>query len=289
MEESVRIIDELLARKVAYRYGDNIYFDPLRYPRFGALYGLDMSRWPKKKRRFHKDTYPGMRWNLGDFILWHGCSDKGEVCWESSIGLGRPSWNIQDASAVKKHVGETLSVYCGGIDNLIRHHDYTMAILESVKPYRMARYWMHCHHLHVDGKKMSKSLGNIYYADSLLDEGYSAEEIRFFLIYGHYRQTLDYTDKAMRKRADLLRRFRDKIAALSEKGANAAALPSFSLSGEIARAFTRAMNDDLNVGGAFDGMAERLPEKTLSALAPEEAASVTASLRHIDSVLQVIL
>ena len=100
-----------------------------------------------------------MRWNLGDFILWHGRKVGERDYWKTSIGEGRPAWNIQDASMVNRYFHETLSIYCGGIDNLIRHHDYTRAILESVRPYAMARYWLHCQHLFVRGQKMSKSKG----------------------------------------------------------------------------------------------------------------------------------
>ena len=74
---AISIIQALLEKGIAYRNKRNIYFDPLKFPGFGKLYGLDMGKWPKRKRRFHLDTYPGMRWNLGDFILWHGCRAAG--------------------------------------------------------------------------------------------------------------------------------------------------------------------------------------------------------------------
>ena len=152
--QAAGIIKQLLARGVAYRYKGNIFFDPTKFPGFGSLYGLDMAHWPSKKRRFRKDTYPGMRWNRGDFIVWHGCGPGETDCLETEIGRGRPSWNVQDPSMVARFFSETLSVYCGGIDNLVRHHDYSRAILESVRPYPMARFWLHCHHLHVKGRKM---------------------------------------------------------------------------------------------------------------------------------------
>ena len=79
------------------------------------------------------DTYPGIQWNLGDFILWHGYREGDSLYWDTVIGRGRPSWNIQDPSMVASHFRETLSIYCGGIDNLYRHHDYSIAILESLK------------------------------------------------------------------------------------------------------------------------------------------------------------
>ena len=181
IEESVEIIEQLLSLKIAYWYRGNVYFDPLKFPGFGKLYGLDMSKWPVKKRRFHKDTYPGLNWNLGDFILWHGCKKEDITCWDTRIGRGRPSWNIQDPSMVSKHFNETLSIYCGGYDNLFRHHDYSIAILESIRPYPMARFWLHGYHLVVNGQKMSKSKGNIYYTDTLLNQGYDMDQIRFFL------------------------------------------------------------------------------------------------------------
>src|SRR4030042_5532550 len=182
IDEAVEIIEHLLKCNIAYRYKGNIYFDPLKFFGFGKLYGLNMSKWPSRKRRFHKDTYPGMQWNLGDFILWHGYKEGDKYYWNTEIGKGRPSWNIQDPSMISKHFNETLSIYCGGIDNLFRHHDYTLAILESVRPYPMARHWLHCHHLYVNGHKMSKSKGNILYTDMLQSLGYDITEIRFFLI-----------------------------------------------------------------------------------------------------------
>lgn len=289
VDDAVAIIEELLARGIAYRYRDNIYFDPLKYPFFGTLYGLDMRTWPKKRRRFHKDTYPGMRWNRGDFILWHGCADLGEVCWDSSLGPGRPSWNIQDASVLRHYIEEPLSIYCGGVDNLIRHHDYTMAVLESIRPYPMARYWMHCRHLFVEGKKMSKSLGNVYYTDTLLDEGFSTEEIRFFLIYGHYRENLNYSKTIMKEKACLLRRFRSVMGKLAKKGAAIQKAPLSPLADEMTEVFTEAMDNDLNVRKAFDGIVELVSEETVESLSQGEAAAVAAALRRIDSVLEVML
>ena len=72
MDQAVRLIKLLLEKGNAYRHQGDVFFDPLTFKGFGKLFGLDMSRWPSRKVRFRKDTYPGQRWNLGDFILWHG-------------------------------------------------------------------------------------------------------------------------------------------------------------------------------------------------------------------------
>jgi len=289
IDESVEIIEKLLDLEIAYRYGDNIYFDALKFPRFGKLYGLDLSRWPVKKRRFHKDTYPGLNWNLGDFVLWHGCKKEGTACWETRIGRGRPSWNIQDPSMISMHFHETLSVYCGGYDNLFRHHDYSIAILESIRPYPMARFWLHCHHLVVNGQKMSKSKGNIVYADHLRSQGYGWDQIRFFLIYGRYRKKLNYSDRAMDLAAERLTAFKEKIKALEKRAKqNAGARTDGSALRRVRELFSAGMDDDLDVKTAFDGVYDLLDHSDMKTLSPSVASGYLKGLRETDQVFQVL-
>lgn len=285
--EAVDIIQSLLDLKIAYRYRENIYFDPLKVPGFGEIYGLDMSKWPAKKRRFHKDTYPGIQWNLGDFILWHGCSEGDALCWDTKIGRGRPSWNIQDPSMVSKHFKETLSIYAGGFDNLFRHHDYTRAILESIRPNPMARFWLHCHHLQVDGQKMSKRKGNILYTDTLLGQGYDASEIRFFLIYGHYREKLDYSNQDMRSAVGKLRNFKETVHKIAEKHLHSGD-PDGRAAQQIKETFAERMDDDLDVRGAFDGLDAVLSRLEPQKLDGSKTSGILMALREIDGVLNVV-
>ncbi len=287
VDEAARIIEHLLELKIAYRHRGNIYFDPLKFPGFGKLFGLDMTKWPAKKRRFHKDTYPGIQWNLGDFILWHGCGEGDTVCWDTEIGRGRPAWNIQDPSMIRKHFKGPLSIYCGGFDNLFRHHDYTRAILESIRPYPMVRFWLHCHHLEVNGQKMSKSKGNIYYTDTLLEQGYDMSEIRFFLIYGHYREKLDYSEENMRSAADKLRKLRNMVRTIEER-ANQRADLGGNLAQRIKDTFAEQMDNDLDVRGAFEGLYGILSELELGELKSGGASGIMRGLREIDGVLRVI-
>ncbi len=286
VDDAVEIILQLLQCGIAYWYRGSVYFDPLKRPRFGELYGLDMSRWPGQKRRFHKDTYPGMQWNLGDFILWHGYR-KGEIYWDTEIGRGRPAWNIQDPSMILKDYHGTLSLYCGGIDNLFRHHDYTKAILESVRPYPMARYWLHCHHLVVDGRKMSKSRGNIHYIEDLLAEGYTPDEIRFFLIYSHYRGELDYTEIQMRAAAEKLKGFRTAARAIGRK-ATASSRPDQSTLKETLAAFETQMDEDLHLDRALGALHEIVQNAGVRRLDSARAAGLTKGLKQIDQVLGVL-
>jgi len=287
VDAAVALILKLLERRIAYWHNGNVYYDPLKFPAFGKLYGLDMSRWPLQKKRFHKDTYPGIQWNKGDFILWHGYRNGDKYYWDTKIGGGRPSWNIQDPSMVSQYFHETLSIYCGGIDNLYRHHDYTKAILESIRPYPMAKFWLHCSHLYVNGQKMSKSKGNVIYTDTLLKQGYSMAEIRFFLIYGHYREKLNYSDRLMSLTATKLRTFRDIVKAIKKKAAKNPA-PVDRIGNILRKTFTGHMDNDLHVSDAFDGLFEIVAGINVHELNPSEATGIINTLKNIDDVLKVI-
>ena len=286
--EAVAIIQRLLELGLAYRHKKNIYFDPLQVPDFGKLYGLDMAKWPTRKRRYHRDTYPGTQWNLGDFILWHGAAEAGNgAFWDTAIGRGRPSWNIQDPAMIAPHYHEPLSIYCGGADNLYRHHDYTLAIMEAIRDYPLAQFWLHCRHLMVDGRKMSKSKGNVYYTETLLAAGYNAREIRFFLIYGHYREKLDYSTAAMGHASAKLRAFRQIVSAIKDKAADAA-VDGCRLAGQIKNAFAASMDDDLQLNKAIDALHATLAALDLTALSAGQAAAMVSTLVEIDEVLQVL-
>ncbi|MDH5767766.1 MAG: class I tRNA ligase family protein [Nitrospirota bacterium] len=287
IDATVDIIERLLDKKIAYWYKGNVYFDPLRFPKFGKLYGFDMSKWPKRKKRFHRDTYPGMQWNLGDFILWHGYKREDKVYWDTKIGKGRPAWNIQDPGMISKHFQETLSIYCGGIDNLFRHHDYTIAILESVRPYPVARFWLHCQHLHINSQKMSKSKGNIYYTDDLLEQGYTLNEIRFFLIYGHYRERLYYSDKVMTSITNRLKIFRHYVYEIKKRAHKKPDLEGRVVQ-KMKKVFIEKMDNDLNIKEAFDGLYDVLSGVTIGELKPDEASGIIKTLRQTDEVFKVI-
>ena len=188
---------------------------------------------------------------------------------------------------VASRFDETLSFYCGGIDNLYRHHDYNIAILESLRPYPMARYWLHGHHLFIAGKKMSKSRGNILYSSDLRARGYSPAEIRFFLINGHYREKLDYTEKAMQAAAETLREVRGRIRALVRRAGRVKPVAD-DRARRFKKIFQTHMDRDLEVRQAFAGIARELTERDPAGIAPQTAAASLAALREIDAVLQVL-
>ena len=188
---------------------------------------------------------------------------------------------------VSQFFHETLSFYCGGIDNLYRHHDYTKAILESARPYPMAKFWLHCNHLYVNGQKMSKSKGNVIYTDTLLQQDYSMDEIRFFLIYGHHREKQNYTDSLMNLTATKLRAFRKLVKAVQRKTTQNSR-SSDKIGAMLKRTFAEHMDNDLHVRYAFDGLFRILSDKQFNSITASEAVGIIRTLREIDEVLKVI-
>jgi cysteinyl-tRNA synthetase len=296
VDQAVELIQCLLEKGIAYKFNhcgaENVYFDPTKFPGFGRLVHLDMKKWPKSKRRFHLDTYPGMPWNKGDFILWHGCKPADKLCYETKIGKGRPAWNIQDAAMVTKHLGFSIDIACGGIDNIVRHHDYTLAAAEAVSGKTFAKYWLHGGHLYVEGKKMSKSKGNVLYPENLTEKGYKNEHIRFFLIYHPYRNKNNFTWQKLLETTKKLDEFKIMVLNLEKAKSPESNPRAKTLTTNLATEFNKNMDNNIDVKEAFDKLYENVAElNDLSKkveLSAQDAEKALSDLRKVDQVLQVI-
>lgn len=294
VDQAVELIRVLMQKGYAYRHDGDVFYDPLKFKGFGKLFRLDMKRWPQEKRRFRRDTYPGRRWNLGDFILWHGHRDGDSLYWDTPIGKGRPAWNIQDPAIITKHLGYTIDIACGGIDNLYRHHDYNIAVIEAVSGMEFARYWVHGGHLLADGKKMSKSRGNIIYPEDLLAPDLNGQHLRFYLICGQYGNDMNLTRKHLDAAADKLNSLRNALAelTLSTHLAEEPHAEARQLIRNLTDGFSAALDQNLNVELAIDGLQQKLTilcqMKQKRLLCKEDLNSIHEALKALDQVLQVV-
>jgi cysteinyl-tRNA synthetase len=182
-------------------------------------------------------------------------------------------------------------VACGGIDNLVRHHDYTIAIAESVSGQQFSRYWLHGGHLFVNGEKMSKSLGNVYSTTDVMAKGFSGAQLRFYLIYGPYRDDLDFTFEKMTETTKKLDALRGMIADLQETKQPSDKCMGDSYVGRLTSEFETHLNNDLDVKGAFDTLCQTVAEihQKRQTLPQDEVKNVLTDLQRIDSVLQCLL
>jgi cysteinyl-tRNA synthetase len=289
---SIELIKLLLRRGIAYKHGKDVYYDPLKFDGFGRLFGLDMSRWPEKKVRFSKDTYPGVQWNLGDFILWHGCDDDEKVCWDEELGSGRPSWNVQDPAMCWETLGTEIDIWCGGWDNLWRHHDYNIAVMEGAHGGTLANHWYHGGHLILNGKKMSKSKGNVLYLDDLKRRGYTSAEIRFYLAYGPWRKRRNLTFEHLREVVEILRKTRRQIESLIEaKGGGGSRFVSRH-TGLLEKDFSSHMDSNLDFRKAFNSIRRRIGLLSVhlerGRISREDSVEVRNILTRIDDVMRVL-
>ncbi len=298
VDEAAYLIEILLEKGYAYwhtyRGRRNVYFDPLKFDGFGKLYGLDMSKWPKKKIRYHRDTYSSDRWNKGDFILWHGYKNGDLAYWDTKIGKGRPSWNIQDQAMLLKTFGFEVDIWCSGIDSTHRHHDYIIAVVEAIVGKPFVNYWLHSAHLFFEGEKMSKRKGNIKYPKDLLKTECIWNHIRFFFIYGHYRRKLNFTFEDYTEVCKLLKSFRGMVKKLSinEESDHESSIRAKKMVTKIKTDFEKNMNNNLHVKAAFDSLYKTVSIlvnfKINKKLSDKDSKEALSKIREIDYVLQTI-
>lgn len=176
--------------------------------------------------------------NPMDFVLWKPSSDD-LPGWDSPWGRGRPGWHIECSAMSYELLGNSFDIHGGGNDLMFPHHENEIAQSCCAHPEgRFANYWLHNEMLQVEGKKMSKSLGNFFTVHDLLEQGFPGEVIRFVFLQTHYRKPMDWTEKKAREAESVLRKWRALTAGI-EPAASAAP------------AVIEALADDLNTAGAI--------------------------------------
>ena len=287
--EMIAIIQKLMVKGHAYQSEDgSVYFSVSSFPAYGKLAHLDMAGMRPGARVQH-DEYE--KENVADFALWKAWDEKdGAVVWDAPWGRGRPGWHIECSAMATKYLGESFDLHTGGVDNIFPHHEDEIAQSEAASGKPFVRYWMHCAHLVVDGRKMSKSLGNFYTLRDLLSRGFTGRETRYVLMAGHYRQSLNFSFDALTAARSALQRldeFQDRLHEAAGDARGGGTLPEWA---ETARnRFDAGLADDLNVseslGALFDLVHagnRAIDAKTLSAV---DAGAVQTLLARFDTGL----
>jgi len=256
--EQIRMIETLMEKGFAYQGGDgSVYFRISSFPEYGRLSGVKDRELTTDNAPRDSDEYD--RESLADFVMWKAAKpEDGENVWESPWGSGRPGWHIECSAMSMKYLGETFDIHSGGVDLCFPHHENEIAQSEASTGKLFVRQWFHVVHLMVDGKKMSKSLGNLYTLDDLLAKGFSAAEVRYALVSGHYRKHLNFTFETVDAARGNLQRLARLVQQLETQTGESLpdyrALSTHSFSeesgGVFAEAFT-ALQDNLNVAKAM--------------------------------------
>ncbi|MBU5485010.1 cysteine--tRNA ligase [Clostridium sp. MSJ-11] len=191
MSEIIKFVEELIEKGYAYEIDGDVYFQTKKFSEYGKLSGQNL-----------EELQAGARINIDerkkdpmDFAIWKK-QKPGEPAWESPWGLGRPGWHIECSCMAYKLLGETIDIHAGGFDLVFPHHENEIAQSECRTGKPFANYWMHSAFLNVDNQKMSKSLNNFFTAREVLQK-YDAEVIRLFMLSGHYRTQLNFSEELL--------------------------------------------------------------------------------------------
>ena len=292
IDDMIAIVEKLFAKGIAYQADDrSVYFSIAKWPSYGQLVNIDHSQMRSGARVKH-DEYA--KESIADFALWKAYdAADGDVAWDSPWGKGRPGWHLECSAMSSRYLGPTFDIHCGGIDNMFPHHEDEIAQSEAANGCRFVNYWLHCAHLMVDGQKMSKSLGNFFTLRDILAKGYTGREIRWVLLGAHYRQSLNFSFKALDDARAALQRLDTAKQRLAElvSAPNAGLQETATAVTTAESAFRAGLEDDLNISAAlaalFDFIRDvnrLMDEQKLAGAAATKALSL---LERMDTVLAV--
>jgi cysteinyl-tRNA synthetase len=295
--EIIALIEKLIARGIAYKAPDgSVYFSITKYQGCGCNYGQLLKLNFDEMRageRVSADEYE--KESVADFALWKArVPDDGDIFWPSPFGEGRPGWHIECSAMSMKVLGESFDLHLGGEDLKFPHHEDEIAQSEGATGKTFVKYWLHGAHLLVEGRKMSKSLGNYFTLRDLQAKGFTGREVRYLLLTAHYRETFNFTLDGLTAAKTALARIDECVGKLRERAANMLALeknPGENSAVSLLPSFTAALEVDLNISGAWGAVFEwireinrRIAEHSLS---PTAAETALIEWNKVDSVLGI--
>ncbi|NOS71606.1 MAG: cysteine--tRNA ligase [Verrucomicrobia bacterium] len=267
----IELIEKLISRGIAYKAPDgSVYFSIEKYRGCGCTYGQLVKLNFEEMRvgkRVSSDEYA--KDSAADFALWKArVPEDGNVFWPSPWGEGRPGWHIECSAMSWKLLGGSFDLHLGGEDLAFPHHEDEIAQSEGAElnlpGQRFVKHWMHGAHLLVEGKKMSKSLGNYFTLRDLIAKGFTGREIRYLLMTAHYRETFNFTLENLLGARTALARIDECIRKLRELAGSEFTDDDDELECiNLVHPFTEALDEDLNISRAWAMVFEWIREKNL--------------------------
>lgn len=249
IKQMIKLIEELIAKGHAYEKNGNVFLDVTTFPDYGKLSGNTLENLKVGARL---EEHPDKK-NPWDFALWLKAPEGHLMHWPSPWGEGYPGWHIECSAMSIEYLGDTFDIHTGGEDNIFPHHEAEIVQSEGVTGKPFVRYFLHTRHILVNGEKMSKSKGNFYTLEDILEHDYTPMDLRMLLLSAHYRKQMNFTWEA-----------------LEQAKKNKETL--FNAIGRL-----EALTADQNQAGAFDGAShlERIREAFADDLNAPEALAIT--------------
>lgn len=242
IEEDKALVDKLIANGYTYETADGIYFDTSKLPTYADFARLDLA----KLQAGARVEFSSEKRNVSDFAVWKFIqpSEKHAMRWDYLGHPGYPGWHLECSTIIHTELGEPIDIHTGGIDHIPVHHTNEIAQTLAAFGKQLSKYWLHCNHLTVNGEKISKSLGNGYTIQDLIDQGYSPMDFKMWVLQGNYQSERNFTlqdlDAARSRRLS----WRNQIARTYQNH-------DFNDSAEVLADIKAALNDNLNSSQAF--------------------------------------
>jgi len=294
IKEMIKIVKSLLDKKIAYESKDGIYYDISKFKGYGKLSHTKLKNLESAKR-IKQDQYE--KDQAQDFALWKFWDkDDGDVFWDVEIGKGRPGWHLECSAMSTKYLKQPFDIHAGGVDLIFPHHENEIAQSEGAIGKKFANYWFHNEFLLVNGKKMSKSLGNFFTLRDLLDKGHNKTAIRYLLLSSHYRQQLNFTEegiKAAKHSIERLNTFIKKIQIFNKTSTKKNQDSEIKKLIEKARKdFEKEMDDDLNISeglaAIFNFVRDINAKMAPDGIDKKDASDIYNLMLEFDKVLGVL-
>lgn len=290
IHEMIEFVKKIIENGYGYKVDGNVYFDvdafAEDYP-YGEMANKDVDQLKEEAQsRVEEDD---KKKNQYDFALWLNAEGTGHLMkWESPWSTGYPGWHLECSVMSQKYLGDEFDIHAGGKDHIFPHHPNERAQCFAATGEGQARYWLHNEFITVEGEKMSKSKGNFYTVRDLLDEGFSGNTIRLYIVSSHYRSETDFSMKGLEKAQKEIQRVKRTLQRVESFGAD----EEGDLEAEtevLYEKFERFMDDDINTANAKQALMEYV-NKVNSVLDEEDSPEVheaEAALVELFGVLGV--
>jgi cysteinyl-tRNA synthetase len=256
IKDQIELIKILEKKGFTYVIEDGVYFDTSKLKKYGRL-------WPQKLKILpgaRVEMVPGKK-NPTDFALWKFAKGRKEMVWDSPWGKGFPGWHTECVVMSIKELGIPFDIHCGGVDHILIHHTNEIAQAEAAFSKILARYWLHGEFLLVEGKKMAKSLGNIYTLDDILKKGFNPLAFRYLCLGTHYRSKLNFTFESLKSAQNALENLYEKVRELKSTKNKQRATNNGK---KYKREFLEFINDDLDTPKALALMWKLIGDQKIS-------------------------
>jgi cysteinyl-tRNA synthetase len=254
--QMIKIIETLIEKGFAYEKNGNVFFDVTKFPDYGKLSGNTLENLKVGARL---EEHPDKK-NPWDFALWLKAPKDHLMQWESPWSIGYPGWHIECSAMSTEYLGDTIDIHTGGEDNIFPHHEAEIAQTEAATGKKFVNYWIHLRHLQVDGEKMSKSKGNFYILQNILDKNYSPMILRLALLSSHHHSQMNFTWEVMEQAKNNLAKISDWLENLKNySNKNKEAGQEVDVK-KYQKDFEAAMDDDLNTPLALSVLYELVTE-----------------------------